>query len=187
MGASGAKEVGAVVKDYRVKAPAEFGTAYREANEVPPADERHVADQEGPDLIGLGLAAHNRTQNAIAKTVRALGWNPRSPATNEPEYDLAWKTESGLFVCEVKSLSATNEKQQMRMAIGQVVHYRQILNAAGHEPVTAVIAAEKQPTESWQEACTDVDIVLIWPDTAEKVLRTECERRRSSESNDLDH
>jgi hypothetical protein len=114
--------------------------------------------------------------------VRGLGWNPRSPATNEPEYDLAWKTEAGLFVCEVKSLSIANEERQMRMAMGQVIRYRQKLTACGYEPVAAVIAAEKQPSDtSWEELCLDEDIVLIWPDTAENVLRTECERRRESE------
>ncbi|THJ24509.1 MAG: hypothetical protein CAF45_004880 [Nitrospira sp. CG24E] len=184
----GAKEVGLVVKDYRVKAPAEFGTAYRDANEVPAVHERQVADTDDPDRIGLGLAAHNRTQNTIAEVVRTLGWNPRSPAANEPEYDLAWQTESGLFVCEVKSLSVANEERQMRMAIGQVIRYRQKLTAAGYEPVTAVIGIEKHPSDtSWEELCRDEDIVLIWPDTAEKILRTEFENRRSSESNDVVH
>jgi hypothetical protein len=178
----GAKEVGVVAKDYRVKAPAAFGTAYREANETPPVHERQASDADDPDRIGLGLAAHNRTQNAIAETVRALGWNPRSPAANEPEYDLAWKTEGGLFVCEVKSLSTANEERQMRMATGQVIRYRQKLTAIGYEPVTAVIAVEKEISDaSWAELCTREDIVLVWPTTAEKVLRTECDRRREAE------
>jgi hypothetical protein len=178
----GAKEVGVVAKDYRVKAPAAFGTAYREANEIPPAQERQPTESDDPDRIGLGLAAHNRTQNQIAETVRSLGWNPRSPAANEPEYDLAWKTDVGLFVREVKSLTPANEERQMRMAIGQVIRYRQKLTAAGYEPVTAVIAAEKQPSDtSWEELCIYENIVLIWPDTAVKVLRTECEKRREAE------
>ena len=70
----------------------------------------------------------------------------------------------------------------MRMAIGQVIRYRQKLTAAGYEPVTAIIATEKQPSDSsWEDLCADEDIVLISPDTAEKTLRSECERPREEE------
>ena len=178
----GAKDVGVVVKDYRVKAPAAFGTVYREVNAAAPAHQKQATATDDPDRIGLGLAAHNRTQNTIAEIVRALGWNPRSPAANEPEYDLAWKTKVGVFVCEVKSLTPANEERQMRMAIGQVIRYRQKLTAAGYEPVTAIIATEKQPSDfSWKDLCADEDIVLISPDTAEETLRSEGERHSEEE------
>lgn len=170
--ARGSQEAGIVLKDYRVNAPSEFGKAYREADETPPDSEKEAPPSKDPDSAGRGLAAHNRTQNKVAEIVRGLGWNPRSPAASEPNFDLAWKTEMSLFVCEVKSLTLENEERQLRMAIGQVIRYRQKLNAAGHEPVMTVIAAERAPEDqSWEELCVQENIVLVWPEVAEDRLR----------------
>jgi hypothetical protein len=125
-----------------------------------------------PDSVGRGRAAHNRTQNSIAAIVRDLGWPPRSPKPEEPEFDLAWSTDVGVFVCEVKSLTVQNEERQLRMAIGQVIRYRQKLAAAGHEPTTAVIATETTPADvSWDRLCQHEGILLIWPGSREGAYR----------------
>jgi hypothetical protein len=168
----GSKSEGVVVKDYRVNAPSELGKSYREADEDPRESLKEAHSSRDPDRAGQGLAAHNRTQNTVAEIVRRLGWIPRSPAASEPEYDLAWKSTAGLFVCEVKSIQPANEERQLRMAIGQVIRYRQKLTAAGHEPVTAVIAAERVPEDhSWSDLCKEENIVLIWPEAAEQQLK----------------
>lgn len=167
----GSRSVGVVIKDYRVRQPSVFGKAYIEANENPPEAAKDAIPSKDPDSAGRGLAAHNRTQNRIAAIVQGLGWVPRSPGPDEPEFDIAWKTEDMLFVCEVKSLSPTNEERQLRMAVGQVIRYRQKLAAAGYEPVMAVIAVERPPEDmSWNELCERENIVLVWPDVAEKRL-----------------
>jgi hypothetical protein len=60
-----------------------------------------------------------------------------------------------------------NEERQLRMAIGQVIRYRQKLAAAGHEPTTAVIAPETTPADvSWDRLCQHEGILLIWPEVA---------------------
>lgn len=167
----GSKKTGVVLKDYRVGAPLEFGKAYREAAENPPDLNKEAPASKDPDSAGRGLTAHNKTQNIIADVVHKLGWLPRSPRSNEPEYDIAWEANGNLFVCEVKSLTLKNEEKQLRMAIGQVIRYRQKLNAAGHEPVHAVIAAEREPTDqSWDELCEQENIVLVWPVNAKSKL-----------------
>jgi hypothetical protein len=167
----GSKTDGVVLKDYRVEAPSEFGKYYREADENPPQKETEVMTARDPDRAGRGLAAHAKTQNIIADVVRRLGWIPRSPSPQDPEYDLAWKVGDGLFVCEVKSILPQNEERQLRMAIGQVIRYRQKLAAAGHEPVSAVIATEHVPDDrSWDELCAKENIVLVWPDAAAERL-----------------
>ena len=97
---------------------------------------------------------------------------PLSPGRDDPEFDVAWKQAEMFYVCEVKSITAINEERQLRMAIGQVIRYRQKLAAKGHEPITAVIATERQPSDSsWQELCEHEGIVLLWPHVAENRLK----------------
>jgi hypothetical protein len=168
----GSKETGIVLKDYRVGAPRELGKAYGDAEENPPDAQREAPPSKDPDSIGRGLAAHNRTQNLIAEVVRSLGTEPLSPGRDDPEFDVAWKQAEMFYVCEVKSITAINEERQLRMAIGQVIRYRQKLAAKGHEPITAVIATERQPSDSsWQELCEHEGIVLLWPHVAENRLK----------------
>jgi hypothetical protein len=52
----------------------------------------------------------------------------------------------------------------MRIAIGQVLRYRQQLGRAGGE-VRVLIAIERFPYgESWIELCGDEGIALVWPE-----------------------
>lgn len=167
----GVKESGISLKDYRVSAPSDVGRAYQEVDENPPDIERKAPPSKDPDSLGRGLAAHNKTQNYIAKVVIEMGLLPRSPASTEPEFDIAWKVRDALYVCEVKSLTSANEERQLRMAIGQVIRYRQKLNSLGHEPVMAVIATEIQPIDrTWVDLCTSENILLIWPEIARERL-----------------
>jgi hypothetical protein len=73
-----------------------------------PHAEKDAQTSKDPDITGRGLAAHNKTKNKIAATVRDLSWFPMSPKSCEPEYDPAWKTNGAFFVCEVKSITAKN-------------------------------------------------------------------------------
>lgn len=161
----GSSEHGEVVKDYEVRARgAVFGRPYERADEEP---ELAQAERVGPDpdVAGRGLAAHNRTQNLLAAAVEAAGLDPRRPAEDEPNFDLAWETEAGISVAEVKSITDTNEERQLRLALGQVVRYRQQL-AAGAVEVQALIALEREPGDaSWLALCQEQGIVLCWPET----------------------
>ena len=169
----GSYSEGLVLKDYRVEAPSQLGRAYRDADESPPhAEKEESPSLRDPDIVGRGLAAHNKMQNFVAHIVRKLSWIPRSPAQDEPEFDLAWITGKALFVCEVKSLTSANEERQLRIATGQVIRYRQKLTARGFEPVIAVIAAEREPEDqSWNALCDREGIILIWPENSEKRLK----------------
>ena len=174
----GAQSEGVSLRDYRVEAPSKVGRAYSDANETPPDAEREAPPAKDPDSIGRGLAAHNRTQNHLANIIREIGWLARSPASSEPQYDLAWLANDMLWVCEVKSLTRENEERQLRMATGQVIRYRQQLTAKGHEPCFAVICIEQQPSDlSWDELCEREGIILIWPEVAAARLKAAHNRR----------
>jgi len=114
----------------------------------------------------------------LANAIRSVGWLARSPAASEPQYDLAWLANDMLYVCEVKSLTKDNEERQLRMAIGQVIRYRQQLTAKGHEPCFAIICTEQQPSDlSWDQLCESEGIVLIWPEVAVQRLQEAHKRR----------
>lgn len=164
----GKAEDGVNLNDYRVSTPGSVGAAYRQATEsipAPPAD-----TSTDPDVSGAGLVVHNRTQNEIARTVSELGWAPRSPTGDEPEFDLAWERDGIVWVCEVKSITDHNEEKQLRTAIGQVLRYRQRLGGRGLT-VQATIATSRQPQDlSWEDLCRWEDITLVWPGVAAERL-----------------
>lgn len=168
----GSQERGTLLKDYRVNAPREFGKSYIEADENSSYPDKEAAPSKDPDSAGRGLKAHNHTQNQIAELLRQLGIEPLSPARDEPEFDIAWKAGETFHVCEVKSITAQNEERQLRMAVGQVIRYRQKLAACGHEPIAAVVATERRPSDpSWQELCEKEGILLLWPEVAQIRLK----------------
>jgi hypothetical protein len=160
----GKAEEGVVEKDYRVWLDQGLGREYRPVDEhaeiAPTAPEHTGLD---PDLGGRGLRAHNVTQNLVAAAVEAAGFEPRRPKPDEPQYDLAWEAVDVTWVAEVKSITPQNEERQLRHALGQVLRYRQLLEADGRT-VKALIAIEREPSDtSWAELCAGERIALVWP------------------------
>ena len=166
----GSAEEGVVEKDYRVRLDGdEFGQTYRHADEdvsVAAAEER----ADDPDTSQRGLRAHNRTQNLLAQHLEISGFSPRSPRAGEPDFDLAWQDGEVVWVAEVKSTTDSNEEHQLRLAIGQVIRYRQKLSGDGHD-VRAMIATENAPfDESWIDLCGREGIALVWPEVMRQAL-----------------
>jgi hypothetical protein len=140
-----------------------LGTEYRAANPDARTARRQPFSVD-PDLVDRALQAHARTQDALAAALRAAGKAPRSPVPGEPVFDLAWEDEGTVCVAEIKSLSGTNDEKQLRLALGQVLRYAQLLRMKGR-PVRCYIAAETRPAdESWLDLCSDLGITLLWPD-----------------------
>ena len=154
---------GVNVNDYRIQTPGGFGRSYIEANED--IDPRLNVGKPGdnPDATRRGTAAHAKTQNLIAEAVRQSGFDPRSPKPGEPEFDLSWTIDDVTFVCEVKSITDSNEEIQMRLALAQVLRYCQHLNATGLI-TQAVVAVERELSDdTWSELLVHENIILMWP------------------------
>lgn len=116
-----------------------------------------------PAVVDRGVQGHATTQNALAAFIESRGWTPRSPRAREPQYDLAWREPTGLGVAEVKSLTRKNEEQQLRLGLGQVLRYRQVLMTVSAS-VRAVLAVERKPSDaSWPKLCRSLGVVLCWP------------------------
>jgi hypothetical protein len=144
---------------------AALGLEYRDVDEAvgaAPKDPFRV----DPDRVDRGIKGHKRTQNALARWVRRNGMKPLRPA-GIANYDLAWWDGAALYVAEVKSLTNANETQQVRLGLGQVLDYEQLLAAAGDE-VRPVLALELEPkSDRWLSLCARVGVVLTWPSAFE--------------------
>jgi hypothetical protein len=149
--------------------PGPVGDAYR------PADEQAAVTQIDPFTVDpaireRALRGHATTQNALAAYVRSRGLDPRSPRAGEPNFDLAWEDADRIFVAEVKSMTFSNEEKQLRLGLGQVLRYRQVLGRHGRQ-VTAVLAVEKRPADSsWEGLCQELGVLLVWPQNMASVL-----------------
>ena len=117
-----------------------------------------------PEAIRRALNAHAATQNALARWLEQQGIEPRGPGRKELLFDLAWTVGRTTFVAEVKSLTDMNQERQLRLAVGQVLRYRQSLEALGHNSVRAAIVAEHMPLDpGWASLCEALGIVLAAP------------------------
>ena len=143
---------------------ADLGESYREVDEgVLIADSDPFS--RDPALVERSLRSHAATQNALAEFVERQGLEPRSPRPEEPNYDLAWIRHDEVFVAEVKSIHAANEERQLRLALGQVLRYRQRLRRGSSGTVVPVIATSGRPADaSWESLCSGLGVMLVWPE-----------------------
>jgi transposase-like protein len=139
-----------------------IGQDYVHADEAAASRERDPFRVD-PTLVDRGVRGHAVTQNALAAWVRQCRHEPRSPKPNEPQYDLAWSDAGVVMVAEVKSLTAQNEERQLRLGLGQLLRYRQIMRSSLTE-ARAVLAVEREPADrSWLELCDALGVTLCWP------------------------
>ncbi|MFE7243805.1 hypothetical protein [Streptomyces sp. NPDC057580] len=139
------------------------GTDYRPADEsVQPAIAQPGTPD--PDLSGRNLKAHRRLQNELAATAQTRGMETLSPTASDPDFDIAWRTPAGdLTVCEVKSLTLSNEARQLRTGLGQILDYQDQLQGRNSE-VRAILWVERAPTDPrWVGLCNRVGVTLSWP------------------------
>jgi predicted RNA-binding protein with PUA-like domain len=159
-----------------------LGVPYREQDEnVEPASPAPAAPAD-PDAAGRGLRAHHRLQNQLSELVEAGGYAPRAPSAIDPEFDLAWETPQAMFVVEVKSCTKANEVRQLRMGIGQVLDYEDVLRARGR-PVQPVLYLERAPSDPrWVSLAERHRIRLVWPGSEDALFRATTEPPRASRS-----
>ncbi len=88
-------------------------------------------------------------------------------------FDISWTDPHTTFLVEVKSLTAENEADQIRLGLGQVLDYRwTFTDARPHTPVTAVLVIEQAPRDQrWVLVCAAAGVLLTWPDRMAADLR----------------
>lgn len=123
-----------------------------------------VVFKKDPQQVDRGLRGHATTQNALADWLRRQGITPLRAGT--VNFDLAWEIEGALYVAEIKSLHELNERNQIRLGIGEVLDFAHRLGGA-HK----VLAVEREPSDpEWLEVCSDAGIQLVWPSRFEFLL-----------------
>jgi hypothetical protein len=70
----------------------------------------------------------------------------------------------------VKSLTAANERGQLRLGLGQVLDYTHSFQLVGLK--VRVLCVERPPSDSsyWLELCSRLGVQLVWPDTFASIL-----------------
>lgn len=149
-------------------------TSARRPDFVPRDARVQVAPAAGatldPDASGRGLRAHRKLENWLASRAAADGLLPQDPDTTDPPFDLCWEDAGHLTVVEVKSITWANETSQLRLGLGQVLEYAQILRTRG--PVRPVLFVEQAPSaQHWASVCESAGVQLWWPDNLPMSLR----------------
>lgn len=143
---------------------------YRQANEAPQTAQADPFSRD-PSEIDRALAAHAKTQNALYTFLRAHHCNAWSPASDEPDFDLAWRKSGVLWVAEIKSLTFGNEVRQLRLGLGQVLHYQDLLLVNEREVRAALVLPSAPQDRRWVDLCLRHGVVLVWPETFAELLR----------------
>jgi hypothetical protein len=142
--------------------PVEVFPDYQPANETPATQLREPFSID-PNEVDRALGAHATTQNALAAWVRSKGMTPLRPGGSAADFDLAWDDGVTFTVAEVKSLTRSNENGQLRLGLGQVLHYTMLLGSNGR-PIRAALAVERAPTDQrWVGLCAAHGVTLVWP------------------------
>jgi hypothetical protein len=165
-----ARQLGLVYAEWSVGGKP-IGTPYRSSAQ--PAMPRRSRALAKTDLDALDRAtqAHREILDALASHVLSIGLIPLAPASDLPQFDLAWETPGARFVAEVKSLPAEGERQQLRLGLGQVLDYQDAMEKLG-KPVVAVLAVEREPRDlAWLRICASHRVELVWPGRFEKLAR----------------
>jgi hypothetical protein len=118
-----------------------------------------------PNAVDRALKAHADVQNALNDFLVTAGARPWSPRKGEPDFDIAWTWRRRVFVGEVKSLTLANEERQIRLGLGQILDYQELMTSQ-RPGVRAVLAIERQPRDDrWMRLCERHGVILVWPDT----------------------
>jgi hypothetical protein len=120
-----------------------------------------------PENVQRGLHAHAGTASAFAAFLESIGYEPLASRAPECRFDLAYVDVAGVFcVCEVKSLTASNEAWQVRHGLGQVLDYAHWLDTSGRypSPVRTLLVLEREPerADHWLGLCHRHHVELTW-------------------------
>jgi hypothetical protein len=113
------------------------------------------------NALERAVRSHALIQNAVAAAAAATGLEPWSPSVAAPAFDLAVSSGDGrVFLVEVKSATPENLELQLRIGLGQVLHYTHMLRSHA-QVVIPIIAIELRPDESWVELLLELGVGLL--------------------------
>lgn len=115
-----------------------------------------------PNARDKATARHRALENWLIQSLREGGLEPLDPAS-EPYFDVAWRLADTLVVCEVKT-TGTDPALQLRLGIGQVLHYKAQLEENGWRDVVPALLVERWPADKvWIRVVASARVVAFDP------------------------
>ena len=125
--------------------------------------DEHTVWEYDPSERDKSTLRHRSLENWLIELLREENLEPLDPVQG-PQFDVAWQVNGKLIVCEVKT-TRLNETKQIRLGLGQVLHYRHEAALNSEHDVIAALLVERAPAESlFEELCRELGVHLFWPD-----------------------
>lgn len=133
-----------------------------------PRDEataQNVSWEYDPAERDRSTATHRRLENWLIDRLEREGLRALDPV-GQVEFDLAWLERDGsLSLCEVKSTSG-HEDKQIRLGLGQVLHYAARLRDEWPREINHVLFVETGPSDPvWVPLAAQHGVVIAWPES----------------------
>lgn len=130
--------------------------------EVESFDEDPEVWEYDPSERDRATMQHRLLENWLMDSLRSVGIEALD-VIHGPAFDVGWRVGSTFFVCEVKSTSGSEDKQ-LRLGMGQVLHYQwQLRRHYGGTVVAALLVGQIPSDESWVNLASEHGITLFWP------------------------
>jgi hypothetical protein len=140
-----------------------FGSQYRHANEDIEINSIIDVFERDPNLLDRALKLHAITQNIVASWVEGEGLMPLSPNRQECDFDIAWESDYGRVVCEIKSINSNNEIHQFRLGLGQILEYAHFVSA------TPILVFSRMPERpEILNIAHNAGVRVLWPEILHK-------------------
>jgi hypothetical protein len=133
----------------------EYRTVYERASGA----EQEIAYYRNQAKLDRADNAHRRLTNLVATRIRSSGSLPR----RNTFIDLAARINDSDYIFEMKSITESNAKSQVRMGISQLYEYRYLQNIQDANLVL-VLENNLPPSVRWMSDYLEMDrnIMLVW-------------------------
>lgn len=117
------------------------------------------------DALDSATAAHEATVVALTEHLKQQGITARRPLRSVVRFDIGWSQGSAVFIGEVKSVNSTNQAQQIRLGLGQVLDYAYQLDSHRRrgDKVRPVLILEREPEDArWRGLAESLGVLLTY-------------------------
>jgi hypothetical protein len=129
------------------------------------AEAMGVARRFDLDRLDRLTVAHNELEAGVHAALVEHGWTGGKAPKGVALCDLVMERDGRWLVVEVKTLGSSPmlEQQQLRLGLGQALHYRHRLQGL-HPHTRAAVVVDREPAdEGWVETMQAAGILLTWP------------------------
>jgi hypothetical protein len=136
------------------------GRAYR-ARDIAEWRSSHDVFSMDPAVVERAVRSHFDLEALVASLATEHGYVPISPTGSDPQFDVAWRRFDGsLAVVEVKSATHANLESQVRLGLGQILGYAELLRDRG-ERVQPVLLVELTPHSIWVKVGHRIGLTIV--------------------------